>query len=235
MNIIENVNLIKKFKTIKKKNKIPCKKLPLRNLFKYINNIFALTLIFLGRYLYIKSLKGCYGDEYTCINFGLQYILDDIYYCLKSCFIFLIFLFLIQFKLCSCYLFIIFIFIMLELILKDHGQSLQNHGLLNFEALLLFLFFGEIIILIILLIVINIKKKRFFINGIILCILLSIYILIYINYKDQYYCKNWTKGLNNSYIINDDSIYPCSINIPKKCLIYLISNANIEKKERNIF
>ena len=139
MKIIENIKLIKEYKY--KNNK---KKYLLKNLFKYINNIFALILIFLGRNFYIKSLKGCYGDEYTCIKFGLKYIYDDIYYCLKSCFIFWIFLFLIHFKLCSFYTFIIFIFIMLELILKDHGQSLQNHRLLNFEALLLFLFFRRI-------------------------------------------------------------------------------------------
>jgi hypothetical protein len=46
---------------------------------------------------------------------------------------------------------------------------------------------------------------------------------IYITYKDQYYCKNWSKGLNNTYINNDPSIYPCSINIPKKCIINIIS------------
>jgi hypothetical protein len=46
---------------------------------------------------------------------------------------------------------------------------------------------------------------------------------IYITYKDQYNCKNWSKGLNNTYINNDPSIYPCSINIPKKCIINIIS------------
>jgi hypothetical protein len=48
-------------------------------------------------------------------------------------------------------------------------------------------------------------------------------IYIIIQNKEDYYCKDWDKGLNNSYINNDPSIYPCKINIPKdKCLISIL-------------
>ena len=54
--------------------------------------------------------------------------------------------------------------------------------------------------------------------------IISLFIIIYINYKDLYYCRNWDRGLNNTYILNDKSIFSCSINIPKKkCLIDILS------------
>lgn len=65
---------------------------------KYIKNFIGIFLLFIGRYLYVKSLKGCYGDEYTCVNFGIDKIIDDIYYCIKSSFVFIIFLFLLHLK-----------------------------------------------------------------------------------------------------------------------------------------
>ena len=77
--------------------------------------------------------------------------------------------------------------------------------------------------------------------------ILSLFIYIYINIKDKYYCKNWDLGLNNTYIINDESIYPCSINIPKKkCFISILSsfldfsklikkNCTIRKEKEKLF
>lgn len=48
-------------------------------------------------------------------------------------------------------------------------------------------------------------------------------IIFIINNKEYYYCKDWDKSLNNSYINNDPSLYPCKIQIPKnKCLISII-------------
>ena len=51
-----------------------------------------------------------------------------------------------------------------------------------------------------------------------------LFILIYFNNKHKYYCKDWSKGLNETYIDNNKTIYSCSINIPKKkCLIDIFS------------
>ena len=48
-------------------------------------------------------------------------------------------------------------------------------------------------------------------------------ITIVIKNKDDFYCKDWDKSLNNTYINNDPSLYLCKINIPKnKCLISII-------------
>jgi hypothetical protein len=68
---------------------------------KYIKNFIGLVLLFIGRYLYVKSLNGCYGDEYMCVNFGIKNIVEDIYYCIAASFIFIIFLFLLHLKLYS--------------------------------------------------------------------------------------------------------------------------------------
>ena len=38
--------------------------------------------------------------------------------------------------------------------------------------------------------------------------------------KDKYFCKNWSMGLNNTSIDNNNTIYPCKIIAPKsKCFI----------------
>ena len=68
----------------------------------------------------------------------------------------------------------------------------------------------------------RIKKYYLFIQLLIIFSLLSIF--IFFNSKHKYYCKDWAKGLNGSYIINDKNIYSCSINIPhEKCLIDIFS------------
>ena len=73
-------------------------------LYKIISNFIALSFLLFARNLYIKSLLGCNGDEFKCIiSNKLDYILNDIYYCTHSAIYFLIFLFIIQLKLCSSY------------------------------------------------------------------------------------------------------------------------------------
>ena len=97
----------------------------------------------------IKSLFGCNGGEFQCIhNMGLSYIEKDIHYCIKSVLCFLLFLFMIQLKLSSIYQLIAFFVVLIELIVKDRGDSILNHGIMNLYALFLLLSLGEIFILI---------------------------------------------------------------------------------------
>ena len=193
-------------------------------IFNVIFNVMALIFLYIGTNLYIKSLKGCNGDEFSCINYSLQYIYDDIYYCTHSSFYFIVFLLLIQLKLCSIYQLILFFIIIIILICKDHGDSFINHGILNNFSLFILIFLGELIIIIIIMIINHIKTKRYNLICIIIILIIILLFFIYIKKKDKYYCKNWGKGLNNTYIINNDSLYSCSINIPKeKCLIDIFS------------
>ena len=188
---------------------------------KIINYISILYLIF-GRFLYIKSLKGCSKSEFDCLN-DLQLIKDGINNCLNSIVYFIFVLFLIQLKICSSNILIILIIIYIELILRDHGENFLNHGKLNLFALFSLTMIGEIIILFIVLYKHLFKKKKIFLICLISILFLIISIKIIIKNKEDYYCKDWDKGLNNSYINNDPIIYPCKINIPKdRCLISIL-------------
>ena len=50
-----------------------------------IREIIGLIILLIARFFYIKSLKGCNGDEFSCLG-NIQYIIDDINYCLISSF-----------------------------------------------------------------------------------------------------------------------------------------------------
>lgn len=196
-----------------------------KNVFLFFTNILAFIFLIIARYLYIKSLKGCKGDEFICvINNDLQYILDDIYYCTHSVLFFLGFLLLFHLKLCSKYQLIVFALIIFQLIYKDREDSFLHHGLLNIISLLFLLFIGEILILLLTLIINNIQKRKYSNSLLIIIIISYLNISIYEKNKDKYYCKDWNKSLNNTYILNNETIYSCSINIPKKkCLIDIFS------------
>lgn len=199
--------------------------LTFKNIVYIFINVVAFFFLIIAKKLYIKSLKGCNGNEFTCIiNSNLQYILDDIYYCTHSVLFFLGFLFLYQLKLCYKWQILIFILIILQLIYIDRGDSFNHHGILNIISLMFLLFIGEILILILILILYNIQKGKYSKSLLIIIIITYLFITIYIKNKDNYYCKDWDKSLNNSYISNDENIYSCAINIPeKKCLINILS------------
>ena len=112
----------------------------------------------------------------------------------------------------------------MELIVKDNGDSFLHHGILNLFSLFFLIILGELLIFVIILFINLFKNKKYFhlIQSIIILSLL--YILIYINNRHKYYCKDWSKGLNDSYIDNNETIYSCSINIPREnCLIDIFS------------
>ena len=203
-----------------------CKKKSLYlKIFKYISNSIGLFLLFIARKFYIKSLLGCNGNEAIClVNTNIKFIIDDIKYCTLSSIFFLLFLFLIQAQLCSKYQIIVFLLIIFELIYIDHGDNFIHHGILNFSALFIILTLGEIVIIIFILIINFIKKKQYLKLVIYSCLIILISSLFFFNHIENYYCKNWARGLNGTFINNDESLYSCSIIIPKsKCLIDIIS------------
>ena len=192
-----------------------------RNIFFIVSEIISLILLFYGRAFYIKSLFGCDGNEFECVVINIKYIFEDIKYCLKSILYFWIFLIFVQLKLCSKYILIIFFLIIFELILKDRGDSFLHHGIFNLSALFFLLTLGEILILLFI-IIINIKNIK---CSIIIIMNLALLLLILCNKnKDKYFCKNWDRSLNNSFISNNETLYPCLIVIPnKRCLIDILS------------
>ena len=189
---------------------------------KFIIDIIAILYLIIGRFLYIRSLKGCSKSEFECLH-DLNLIKEGIDNCITSTFYFIITLFLINMKICSVYILIIFIIIYIELIIKDHGENFLYHGKLNLFGLFSLTFIGEILILFVFLNKCLIQKKKYFLISLNLLAFLIISIIIIIKNKDEYYCKDWDKGLNNTYINNDPSLYPCKINIPKeKCFISIL-------------
>ena len=137
--------------------------------------------------------------------------------------IFFFFFFFFQFEACSRYQIIIFLLIIFEFKIKDFGDNFLHHGKINFYVLIALLFLDYIAVLVIVFIYKTMKKKCIFFKILVVLIFLLFY-LIYYQFKDKYYCKDWDKGLNNTYINNNITKYPCSINIPKrKCLIDIFS------------
>ena len=189
---------------------------------KYIFNFIVILYLIIGRILYIRSLKGCNKSEFECLH-NLKLIKDGINNCLNSTVYFIVVLFLLHMKMCSFFILIILIIIYIELIIRDHGDNFLNHGKLNLFALFSLTFIGEILILLIVLYKYLFKKKKFFLIFLISLFFLIESIIIVIKNKDDFYCKDWDKSLNNTYINNDPSLYLCKINIPKnKCLISII-------------
>ena len=146
-----------------------------------------------------------------------------------------------QIQFCSRYLLIIFVLIIFELIYKDHGDNFLHHGILNLSALFILLILGEFIILIFILIINFIRKKNYLNLFLFFLLIISTFILFFVRHIESFYCKNWDRGLNGTYIDNNKTLYSCSINIPnKKCLIDIISpfldisriyNKRCEKRE----
>ena len=184
---------------------------------KYFKEIIILIIIYIGRYLYIKSLIGCNGDEFSCLH-NIKFIYEGINYCIKSSLLFLIVLFLIQLKITNYYNIIIVFIIFIEFIFKDRGSSFNHHGALNLLGFFVILITGELIILIIISYIKLITNKS--IRIIFFVFLFLLFFFLFIKFKDKYYCKNWDRGLNMTYIDNNSKSYPCKIIIPKnKCLI----------------
>ena len=62
--LIEN----EKYYKVKINNNINKIKKENKRFLKYFNEIIILIIIYIGRYLYIKSLIGCNGDEFSCLH-----------------------------------------------------------------------------------------------------------------------------------------------------------------------
>ena len=185
--------------------------------------IITVYFLYKGRYHYIESLEGCNKTEFQCVlntNF-MKVIFNKCVHAIKF---FILVSFLIQMRICSIYHIILFISVLIELIIKDHDEGLKHHGILNLFALFLSLILSEIVILLVIYfeqLIKRKKKKLLFFSTSSFLIFFLVYIL---NNKDEYYCKYWFKGLNNTYIDNNETKYPCVIDKPQqRCLISIFS------------
>ena len=98
-------------------------------------------------------------------------------------------------------------------------------------------------ILILILIIYLIKNQKIYKLTQFFIIIELLFNLIYFNIKEKYFCKDWAKGLNDTYINNNKTIYSCFINIPNNyCLIDILSplldfsklfNINCDKRKED--
>ena len=127
------------------------------------------------------------------------------------------------FKLNKFHLFNIFI-IYLFFLLVNHDSGLVRHGIYNFFGFIFLLFFSFILFCYIkcLCFLSKILKYRKIFFVILIFISFSPIFLFFNIYRSNHFsCKNWAKGLNDTYIDNTSKDYPCIINIPKNDSCYL--------------
>ena len=96
----------------------------------------------------------------------------------------------------------------------SNGYYFHDHGFFNFAAYFILLIL--ILIISFLLRGLIFCFKKYFYSFIIIITLIFI-ALIYFSFFNLINCDDWAKGLNNTYIDNDNYRYGCQIKIPKNC------------------
>ena len=194
------------------KNKFRCNKLS--NRFSRIFNYFCLIIFIVIYYLYYLSLEKCFEGHRVCTK-KTEWIQKKLYEGL-SCGILLLIMweFMIQKIVSKLHLLHVFL-VFLLFYLYSHDLEFYDHGLFNFLGVISLLIIGNIIIL-----PINIFFYLLKINKLlfIYIIFLIIFLISFNYYLNNFLgCKDWQKGLNNTYIENTINKYSCKVKIPKYC------------------
>ncbi len=183
---------------------------------KYLNKIIILFLFFLNYYLYYLSLEKCLEGFDIC---GQKYIwiLKKLSQAVISYFISTILFELMIINKVSKYHLVHFIIIYSYFYYYSHGLDFDDHGYFNFLGGITIVFILLLALLPFNQLVYLIKKKNKIYTSIYICFLMII-IIIYIYIANSYMnCNDWAKGLNNTYIENNNSIHGCRIIFPKFC------------------
>ena len=198
-----------KQKYIKKATNIKFKKR--KDIIKIYFNIFYVLLFIISYYFYYQSLEKCLDGEALCSQ-KWDWIKLKITQLIKSAIILIIFLILIIYKLLSKLHLIHFVLTFISFCYYSHSFYFEDHGGYNLIALFLVLFLVLILLLIIKIFfsIFKIKYKYKILSFISLLFLYNIII-------NPTNCNDWPKGLNNTYIENDENKYGCKIRFPKYC------------------
>ena len=195
------------FSNIIKKNLLSLKK----KLKKYVPFLY-----FLAYSLYCLSLEKC-NEGFDLCSLRVFWIKTKIFEVVAFCFIIVIILELMFYKIVSLLNLIHLALFYYAMYIYSHGVDFEDHGYYNFigSIAIIIILILSIIPLNSLLFIINLHNKKYLFIFII-CIfnLLSMYF-----YFSNYYvnCNDWKYGLNNSFIDNDINKYSCSIIFPKTC------------------
>ena len=181
---------------------------------RYFKFLFVI-LFFLSYYFYFLSLEKCYnGWDVCCVK--VDWIKKKLIQALISIFILSFLIELIILKIISKYN-LIHIFIIFTLFYKfSNGKDFNDHGYYNF--------FGCLIIFIIFFIglfplnlIIYFTKNKKCISFIFVILFLILYFFNWIINEKYMNCNDWAKGLNNTFIENNNKKYGCQIIFPKQC------------------
>ena len=230
-----SVNLgLKKYKNLKEiqrldistkgqnENSIIIDKYVVINNFNYYKKYFAyafISFIFFLIYLfYYLSLEKCFHGEGICSCF-FDWIMKKVREEIYSCILMEIMIQLMIFKIISRKHLIHIIILFIIFFLYSHGIYFHDHGYYNFYFYFIILSIITAIFIPLDLILFYNKRRIFQIIAIYFTALILIYFFLHFILSNFFAsCSDWPKGLNNTYIRNNKSLYGCQIQIPKLCL-----------------
>ena len=186
---------------------------------KYFKYAFISLVFFLMYLLFFLSLEKCLeGDDICSVKFGWikKKLKEEIF----SVILFEMIFQLMIFKIISKKHLIHIIIIFTLLFLFNHGLEYYDHGYYNFFYYCILLSILNLILIPLDLMIFYKYKKNILIIFFSLYIFLIFFILIII-YNKVSNCSDWPKGLNNTFIENNELLYGCQIKFPKLCLYKL--------------
>ena len=182
----------------------------------FFYNLVYIFLLLLSYSLYFLSLEKCLEGQVLCSQKN-RWIHKKLIEAIASAIIISFLLELILLKISSIINLIHISIVFCGFFIYSHGLDFYDHGLFNLIGLI-----AIIIIIIFFLLPLNcliylIKKKNFILILVFFLFLFFFILFYYYNIFTYLECKDWNKGLNNTYIENNENKYGCQIIIPKYC------------------
>ena len=182
-----------------------------KKIFPVIFNAIILLLFIISYYFYYLSLEKCFKGEGQCSR-KLDWIKLKLTQYIISVVLIIILFALIFYNIISKLHLIHFILIFIYFYQYSHSIYFHDHGAFNLIGLFVVLFIS-LIILLILQVFLTIFKYQYKYKFISILFLILFYNVLI----DPINCDDWPKGLNNTFIENDENKYGCQIIFPKKC------------------
>ena len=196
-----NIYILLKEKKYQKKKK--------KSLFSYTIYI----LFFLSYSLYYLALEKCMEGQFECGK-KVFWLRKKLFQAFSSAIITaILFEFMILKLITKLHLIHVFIF-QLIFYLYSHGDEFYDHGFFNFLGHNLIVIICLILIFPFQILIYLIKNNN---KALIFLYLTFLIFLFFFNFQSNFNCKEWPKGLNNTYIENDIKKYGCEIKTPKIC------------------
>ncbi len=173
-----------------------------------------LFLFLLSYFLYYLSLEKCLEGEDAC-GVKMKWMIKKLIELIISCIILSILLYLVIINNISRFNLIHIIFFFILIYNYSNGYTFNNHGYFNFIGYFYLLIF--LLILFFLLKEIFYFFAKYFYSFIIIISLLFLTLFFFSLLINPINCDGWAKGLNMTYIYNDNNKYGCQIMLPKKC------------------